>query len=393
MKFCVIGGAGHIGSKAVRILKERESDATIIIADKNLEKAEKIAEELGEKVKTQKVDATSLDSLTKVIEKVDVAISTLGPFHKFGSKVLKAAIEAGTDFIDVDDDYDATIDCLELHEEAKDAGITAIIGLGATPGLTNIWAKYGAEKLDDVKEIHTSWAWTAIDPDMGPGITDHYFHAITGEVPTFKNGELVEVPALSESESIEFPSPLGEFEPANAGHPEPVTIPLYIEGVQTVTNKGIVWPGSLNEAAELFAELGLTSQKEILVRGESVPVREIMVQIIMALEDIAPEETIGKAMSEIEEYDDYAMRGVGLKTVVTGKLDGESEEYEYASSCEDARVATALPAVIGAQLLVEEDHEKSGVFAPEGILDPETFLRKIDGEIEIMKGVKERLEL
>lgn len=393
MKFCVIGGAGHIGSKAVRILKEREPDATIIIADKNLEKAEKIAEELGEKVKTQKVDATSLDSLTKVIEKADVAISTLGPFHKFGSKVLKAAIEAGTDFIDVDDDYDATIDCLKLHEEAKDAGITAIIGLGATPGLTNIWAKYGAEKLDDVKEIHTSWAWTAIDPDMGPGITDHYFHAITGDVPTFKNGELVEVPALSESKSIEFPSPLGEFEPANAGHPEPVTIPRYIEGVQTVTNKGIVWPGSLNEAAELFAELGLTSQREILVRGESVPVREIMVQIIMALEDIAPEETIGKAMSEIEEYDDYAMKGVGLKTVVTGKLDGESEEYEYASSCEDARVATALPAVIGAQLLMEEDYEKSGVFAPEGILDPETFLRKIDGEIEIIQGVKERLEL
>lgn len=306
---------------------------------------------------------------------------------------MKAAIDAGTDFVDVNDDYDATIDCLELHEEAKDAGITAIIGLGATPGLTNIWAKYGAGKLDEVKEIHTSWAWNAIDPDMGPGITDHYFHAITGDVPTFKNGELVEVPALSEPESFEFPSPLGEFKPANAGHPEPVTIPRYIEGVQTVTNKGIVWPGSLNEAAKLFAELGLTSRKEIPVRGESVPVREIMVQIIMALEEIAPEKTIGEAMSEIEEYGDYAMKGVGLKTVVIGELNGQREEYEYASSCEDARVATALPAVIGTQLLVEEDYEKSGVFAPEGILDPETFLRKIDDEIEIIKGVKERLQI
>ena len=60
---------------------------------------------------------------------------------------------------------------------------------------------------------------------MGPAIIDHYFHAITDMVTAYRDGEWVKVPALSEPECFEFPSPIGAWEVAHVGHPEPVTIP------------------------------------------------------------------------------------------------------------------------------------------------------------------------
>lgn len=393
MRFCVLGGAGHIGSKAVRELIKRDPDAEVIIADKNLEKAESIAEESDGNVSARSVDANESKSLNEVMKGVDVAISTLGPFHKYGKRVLRAAIEARTDFVDIDDDYDATSDCLDLHDEAKDAGIVAIIGLGATPGLTNIWAKYGAEKLDGVDEIHTSWAWTAVDPEMGPAIVDHYFHAITGKVPTYRDGKWMEVPALSDPEIVEFPPPLGRFEPSNVGHPEPVTIPRYIEGVRTVTNKGTVWPSSMNEAGALLAQMGLTSQKEITISGMTVPVRDVAVEATLALEELAPQETIEEALEEIGGYGDYALRGVGLKTTVKGEVDGERTQHEYASSCIDARAATAIPAVLGSLMVAREEIDERGAFAPEGIIDPEALLREISKDIEIVEIEEKVLKL
>lgn len=63
----------------------------------------------------------------------DIVISTPSPFYKFGKYVVECAIEACVNFIDIDNDYDATIKCLELNDDARKNGVTAIIGLGASP--------------------------------------------------------------------------------------------------------------------------------------------------------------------------------------------------------------------------------------------------------------------
>jgi len=60
-----------------------------------------------------------------------------------GSPSCRAAIRAGVSFVDIDD-YDATEESLKLHEEAQRRGVTAVIGLGATPRITNMLAYHGA---------------------------------------------------------------------------------------------------------------------------------------------------------------------------------------------------------------------------------------------------------
>jgi len=381
-----LGGAGHIGSGMVRELVKRAPSIEVVVADKNLEEAKKLAAELGGRISARHVDADDPKSLVRAMKGVDVAISTIGPYYMYGMKALRAAIDAKTNFLDIDDDYDATKNCLDLDEEAKKAGITAIIGLGATPGLTNVFAKYGAEKLDKVEEIHTSWAWTALDPTMGPAIVSHYFHAVTGKVPTYRDGEWVEVPALSEPEVVEFPPPLGRIEVYHVGHPEPVTIPRYIKGVKVVTNKGTVWPASMVNATKIFADLGLLSLKEFTLKNVSMPVRDIAVGFILALPELAPPETIEALATEAEEkYGEYALTGVGLKVRVKGESGGKTTCYTYGVACRSAVLSTALPAVLGALMVARGEVKERGVFAPEGVIDSSEFLKEIAKDIEVLE--------
>jgi len=386
MRICALGGAGHIGSGVVRELVKRAPDAEVVIADKNLEEAKNLAKELGGKTSAEPVNANDPKSLVRVMKGADVAVSAIGPYYVYGVKALKAAIDAKTNFVDVDDDYDATKSCLDLDKEAKKAGVTAIIGLGATPGLTNLLAKHGAEKLGRVNEIHTAWAWTALDPTMGPAIIAHYCHASTGNVPTYRDGKWIEIPALSEPEVVKFPPPIGEIEVYHVGHPEPVTIPRYIKGVKVVTNKGTVWPSYMANATRVFADLGLFSLKEFTIKGVSMPARDVAVELVMALPWLAPPETIEALATEAEEkYGECAITGVGLVVRVKGESGGKTTCISYGAACRSAVVGTALPAALGALMIARGEVRDKGVFAPEGVIDSNKFLKQIAKDIEVLE--------
>ncbi|MEM3726541.1 MAG: hypothetical protein QXK98_06760, partial [Candidatus Bathyarchaeia archaeon] len=212
----------------------------------------------------------------------------------------------------------------------------------------------------------------------------HYFHAITGMIPTYKNGEQVMVQALSEPEHYEFPKPIGIWEVANAGHPEPVTIPRYIK-VKNVCNKGGVWPSELNDVAKVFSTLGLTSLKEIKVREHVFRARDIAVAITLALPEITPPEETERSVGPLyERLGDYALTGLGLAVVVRGVKEGKERIIRYGIACKDATEATALPAALAALELAKTENVKGGVYPPEaGVINVEKLLDAIKKEIKI----------
>ena len=79
----------------------------------------------------------------------DVVLNAVGPFYRFGPKVLRTAIDAGIDYVDVCDDYDATIEMLNLTEDAVKNKVRALIGMGSSPGLSNVIARFAADYLLD----------------------------------------------------------------------------------------------------------------------------------------------------------------------------------------------------------------------------------------------------
>lgn len=359
MKVLALGGCGQEGKTTVKDLIKSEKVSKVVIADIDIERANKFAAELGsKKVSTLHLDVNDRVRLTEAMKEADVVVNFAGPFYKHGVKVLQAAIETRKNYVDICDDCDATQEMLALDKSAKNAGITALIGLGVSPGVTNMMAKYGANKLESVEEIHVKWIVSVTDVEE-PGESAavyHGLHMVHGNVPQYLDGKLVGVPALSGSERVEFPE-IGECEVYYVGHPEPATLPRYVKGVKVVTCKGGV-PGA-DEVLKAFAAFGLCGIEPISVKGTVVAPRDIALGIFGGL----------PAREEIPPVSAF-------KVWVKGKKGEDSVQYVYTCF---GRMSpwTGVPASIGTQMVGRGDIQAKGVLAPEGCVDPEAFIAEL----------------
>ncbi len=385
-KVVALGGAGHIGSCGVRELVRKAPDIEVVVADYNLVAAERLCAELGGRTSAVLADVTDFAGLVRTMQGAELVINTVGPFYLYGETILKGAIEAKTNLVDVCDEGEPTVKMLSLHEEARKAGVTAVIGLGATPGITNLMAKRGADKLDRVDDIDTAWAWTAIDPKMtGPAIIEHYFHAITGEIETFRDGKWVKIPAISNRKNMEFVAPIGLFEVAEVGHPEPVTLPRYIPSVKNVANFGGVWPKTFEELAMSWKQLGLAETKEITIAGHTVPARTVATYVVLALPEIAPDLIVSMVSDVMNSYGEFGIEGVVLKVEVRGEKEGRPARFSFGCGAAADRL-TALPSVLGAIMAIRGQlNGGPGVFAPEGIVDQEIFFKELTKDIPVQE--------
>ncbi len=107
MRVVVLGGAGDMGSFAVRDLMKQKDVEELTIGDYDEVKGKKLAAELGKKCKFIRVDANDHEALVEVIKGFEVAVGAIGPFYKNEVNVARAAIEAGGSYVSICVAYDA----------------------------------------------------------------------------------------------------------------------------------------------------------------------------------------------------------------------------------------------------------------------------------------------
>ncbi|TGD84503.1 saccharopine dehydrogenase [Mycolicibacterium sp. CH28] len=159
MKIVAIGGAGAVGTAALRAVMAMSGSHEIVVADRNPDAARTCARRLDAAPLT--VDATDSRTLRAALDDADIVLNTAGPFYRLGPLVLRAAIDTRTHYLDVCDDWEPTLGMLEFDAMAKESGITAVLGMGASPGLSNLMAAQGAAELDTVDQLYTVWP---VDP-------------------------------------------------------------------------------------------------------------------------------------------------------------------------------------------------------------------------------------
>lgn len=363
MKIIALGGAGDMGSRAVRELAASDEVDELMIADYEEENASLLARELGGKCASMRVDANNGSELARAIEGYDVAVSAIGPFYKYEYKVAKGAVEAGVDYVSICDDYDAAAAVYELDAEAKKKKVTVLTGLGWTPGISNVLALKGAGALDEVDEIAVSWGGSASDSE-GYAVILHTIHIFTGFVPSFQNGRVKMVPAGSDREKVLFPEPMGEIYVYHLGHPEPVTIPRYISA-RTVTLKGGLSEQELNQVARCLAKARLTT----------TPARKDRIgKLIKALGPVLFK--IGKPEKPIS----------AIRVDVTGNKGGKRLHLTYGAA-DHMNNLTGVPLAIGALMLGRGQITARGVQAPEGCIDEGVFLEELGKRgIKVFEG-------
>ncbi len=370
MKVVVLGGGGDEGGAVVDILAKEADFEKVIAADRSEKRIERVAQQVGAKAEARVVDLYDHNALIRLLKEADIVVNTVGPFYRHGTTVLNAAIETRVDYVDICDDYDPTIQMLKLDSAAKEAGITALIGMGSSPGIVNILAIRGAKKLDHTEEIRILWCVNYASAGGGAGAGFHGWHMMRGNIPQFLDGKLVNVQAGTGKEIVEFPN--GSAEVFYLGHPEPITIPPFVPGVKTVVNKGTITPQWLSEDQLKMIELGFGQEEMIAIHpGLSA----------------APVEVALRVQNLYLRDKDMGPPWAGMLVEVKGTKAGKKSKCSYSIPPEIAgsgsmSTMTAGPAATGTLMISRGEVNMKGVITPEA-LDIDRFLNlvsKLGGE-------------
>jgi len=378
-KVIVLGGCGVVGSVVVGILNKSPDFSEILIGDINIEKAKQMSSEMGEKVGFKKVDADDKLSIKNAINGMDLVVNCIGPFYKYEKIILKTVIEEKKNYVDICDDTGATYDALELDDAAKKAGITALLGMGSSPGLTNVLAAFAANNLLEECESIDMYHIHGGEPNEGPAVIGHRFYCMSNPIPIYIDGEAKLInPENSEDyeEDVEFVNLPGKYHVYPYPHPEPITMPHYIEGIKRVTNKGSVLPEKYYELTRKIHAAGLDSKEKINVRDvdknpcQILPYDFAIAYLIREREKFLKEENITEARGSV-------------KVVIKGKKKRTRENRTYMFSLISEGAAkgqglgegTGLPAAFGAILIQRNKIKKKGVLPPEACVNAKDILQ------------------
>jgi hypothetical protein len=232
VKILSLGGAGRVGNRIAGMLLARGVGEVTL--------ADRVRPSHGLDAPFAEVDIEDGDRLRDLLSDYDVVMNTVGPFDRWGGLVLDAAIDAGTNYIDICDDPRPTIDALERGPKAVEAGVAAVVGLGASPGLPNLLMVVAARELDETDSLISYWGESSEglgDADArklaarvvtsfrdGRAAWQHLLAQTSGTIPVWRDGRQTEVAPWADQYRVTLSSgETGLFR--LMGHPEAVTVP------------------------------------------------------------------------------------------------------------------------------------------------------------------------
>ncbi|MFH1195784.1 MAG: saccharopine dehydrogenase NADP-binding domain-containing protein [bacterium] len=154
-KLLLLGGYGNAGIPIAELLL-KFSDAEIIIAGRNLQKAMSAAKKLNEKFSTNRtgfaqVDAANYESLKKTFEFIDMAIVASSTIE-YSGKVVSAALETNTDYFDIQLSSPQKLSVLRSFEEnIKSKNLCFITDGGFHPGLPAAMIRFANFDFDELR--------------------------------------------------------------------------------------------------------------------------------------------------------------------------------------------------------------------------------------------------
>jgi len=377
----VLGGGGTVGSIATKTLASSGVFSDITIADINMAAARKTVEEAkGAKVTAVELDAESPDSIKKAIAGSAVVLNCVGPFYRYGPAILKAVVEASINYVDVCDDFDATEALLAMDEQAKKAGVSALVGMGSSPGVANVLVRFCADSLLDQIESVDIYHAHGGEKMEGAAVVKHRIHSMKMDIPMFLNGQFTTVKLFEESgrvleEDTEFQN-VGTYRVYAYPHPETITLPHYLKGVKRVTNLGLVLPPAYAELIKDTVRLGITGEEPIEVQGQKVTPLEFAVAFILAQRN--------RLMKEAGLTQPMGC----LKIVVKGYKDSGKNSYIFSMSSRGQGMGegTGIPAAIGAMIMATGKIKEKGVLPPEACVHPMDLLELARTKVKAAGG-------
>jgi len=365
VKIAVLGAAGAMARVVIRDLLEFVPGVSITAADQRpLEDAHAHADP---RVRFAPLDAADEAATARLLEGHDAALNCVT--YYFNVPVMRAALAARVPYADLGGLYHGSMKQFALHEEFRAAGVTALLGMGSTPGITNVMAGALADGLDAVESVHVRVGCvdrSASGPLPVPYALDTVLDEFALEPMVFESGAARPVPPMSGAETIDFPPPVGRAEAIYTLHSEVAMFPRSFPGLRDASFK-VAFEAGFVEKVRFLVELGFASREKLA--GGASP-REMLLAI-------AARQTVPEGPPRDADH---------LRVALTGRKDGRavSRRADMTVTPHDGwglaagSVDTGVPLSIAGQLLASREISEPGVLCPETAVPHELFFEMLE---------------
>ncbi|WP_187970573.1 saccharopine dehydrogenase family protein [Aquibium microcysteis] len=384
MIITLLGGAGYMGAGIVRDLV---SDRAIIditrvrVCDASREKMQALADDLGDpRIELVDLDVATPDALQAAIAGSNICINCVPTLLGYQMRIFEAALAARVPYVDLGGLGTYTVKQMAEHERFRAAGVTAVIGAGADPGMSNVICRAVADELDAIDSIRLYWAAELVgaeNPVLVPPysvstVLAEYAHEST----QFYDGRHVTCPPMSGREFLDLPEPWGRCEFMHSPHSEQLTVPL-ADGIRDKGIKEFSWklhlPHREHEAWVGLVKAGFGDfDRPVEIGGQTIRPLDVLNKVI--------ERNMRENAEAIPEQDSHEIhfaigkgRKDGRETTVTVEVIVKPDPLykPYVDAC------TSMNGSIAAQLILSQPM-RPGVFAPEAYFDVPTYFRELE---------------
>jgi saccharopine dehydrogenase (NAD+, L-lysine-forming) len=345
----VLGAAGTIAPAIVRDLAESEEVARMTLLDLDSGRAAAVADAHGGgKASARAVDAADIDALTAALEDADVLVNSAS--YRVNLEAMRACLAAGCNYLDLGGLYWMTQRQLELAEQFERAGLLAILGIGSSPGKTNLMAARAVRDLDGHPEtIEVAAAGRDFGADEDGRLRPPYaiqtlLDELTMEPVVLCGSEPARIAPLTPGGEVDFGRPIGSAETIFTLHSELAT----------------------------FAE-SFSCQNASFRLSLAGPLLERLEQLVGAsAEEVAAASREAASPSEhTVSVHLVTVRAVGGQTVQARAV---SEPHLGLGG---SVVSTAAPAAAAVRLLARGSLSATGARPPELCIDPEEMFAEL----------------
>ncbi len=359
MRMLVLG-AGLQGSACAYDLLQNPAVAEVRLADQHVDRLPAFLQPYvgGTRLKLITLDVKDAAAVAAAMAGVQAVMCAL-PYY-FNLPMSEAAIAAGAHFCDLGGNTEIVQQQKQLQAKADAAGVTIVPDCGLAPGMVNILAQLGIDRLDATESVRIFVGGLPQQPE-GPlkyqivysieGVLDYY----TTLSWVVRDGKRVTVKALSEIEPVRFDAPVGELEAFHTAGGLSTMAHRYEGRIPTMEYKTLRYPGHAR-IMEAIRELGLLELEPVDVKGTRVVPREV------AIAQMQPRLT-KKNSPDL----------VALRVVVKGTKGGKpmTHTFELVDRYDAAHGISAMMRTTGYSLSITGQLQAEGAVKPAGVHTPD----------------------
>jgi lysine 6-dehydrogenase len=377
MKMLVLG-AGLQGSACAYDLLQHDDVSEVRLADIKIHDIEPfLAPYSGHRLIPTPLDVRDHEAVLGLMREADAVMCAL-PYY-FNYDMAVCAVDAGVHFCDLGGNTEIVSQQKTLNDRAREEGVSVIPDCGLAPGMVNILAEHGIRQMDQVASVKIFVGGLPQKPE--PPLNYQIVYSLEGVLDYYttlswvlRGGKRTRVKALSELESVQFPSPIGTLEAFHTAGGLSTMAFRYEGRIPTMEYKTLRYPGHA-ALMEAMRELGLLDLEPVDVKGAHVIPRDAFIA------------TVGPRLRKKDGKD-----LVALRVEVQGSTAGKPKKvaWELIDRYDESRGISAMERTTGFSLAITGLMQARQQVSGAGVLTPD---EAVPADLYITELAKRGIEI